>query len=48
MERFELNTAIGRPIEKIFAVMSNLENVLAVNIDSIRWQKQANSNREMC
>ena len=34
MERFELNTAIGRTIEEIFAVMSNLENDLVVDIRS--------------
>ena len=35
MERFELNTVINRPIEEIFAVLSNLENDLAVDIKSI-------------
>ena len=35
MERFELNAVIGRPIEEIFAVLSNLENDLVVDIDSI-------------
>jgi len=35
MERFELNTVIGRPIEEIFAVLSNLENDLVVDMDSI-------------
>lgn len=35
MERFELNTVIGRPIDEVFAVLSNLENDLAVGIKSI-------------
>ncbi|HET9907942.1 MAG TPA: hypothetical protein VFQ23_14925 [Anaerolineales bacterium] len=35
MERFELNTVIDRPIDEAFAVPSNLENDLAVDIDSI-------------
>ena len=35
MERSELNTVINRPIDEVFAVLSNLENDLAVDIDSI-------------
>ena len=35
MERFELNTVIDRSIEEVFAVLSNLENDLAVDINSI-------------
>lgn len=35
IERFELNTVIDRPIEEVFAVLSNLENDLVVDIDSI-------------
>ena len=35
MERFELNTVIGRPIEEVFAVLFNLENDLPVDIKSI-------------
>jgi len=35
MERFELNTMIDRPIKEVFAVLSNLENDLVVDINSI-------------
>jgi hypothetical protein len=35
MERFELNAMIDRPIKEVFAVLSNLENDLVVDIDSI-------------
>ena len=35
MERYELNTVINRLIEEVFTVLSNLENDLVVDIDSI-------------
>ena len=35
MERFELNAMIDRPIDEAFAVLANLENDLAVDVNSI-------------